>query len=91
MLIDTHQVLVSEYSAVKTLRESILPGADEVFRMTRTAYTAGKIGYLDVLDAQRTRFDAKQQYFEALVRFHHAWIDAEGVIGSNLIQNQETR
>ena len=52
MLIDTHQVLVSEYSAVKTLRESILPGADEVFRMTRTAYTAGKIGYLDVLDAQ---------------------------------------
>lgn len=86
-LIDTHQVLVSESRAVKTLRENILPGADEVFGMTRRAYTAGKIGYLDVLDAQRTRFVAQQQYFQALVRFHRAWIDAEGVIGSRLIQN----
>ncbi|WP_039783431.1 TolC family protein, partial [Herbaspirillum huttiense] len=48
------------------LRGEIVPGAQSAYQAARTGFELGKFGYLDVLDAQRTFFQAKAQYWKAL-------------------------
>ncbi len=69
---------------IKELQASILPGAREVFDASREAYTQGKIGYLNVLDAQRTLFEVRGKYIEALATHHKARADVERLIGRSL-------
>jgi cobalt-zinc-cadmium efflux system outer membrane protein len=69
---------------IKELRSSILPGAKDVFDASREAYTEGKIGYLNVLDAQRTFFEVRVQYIEALENYHKARTDMERLIGQEI-------
>ncbi len=49
------------YSEAIALKTSVLPGAEEAFRFAREGYEAGKFNYLEVLDAQRTLFEARKQ------------------------------
>ena len=57
------------------MRTSILPGAELAFQTAREGYTQGKFGYLDVLDAQRTWFEAQSQYVEVLSTYHQAFAE----------------
>ena len=47
-------------------------------------YRFGKFGYLDVLDSQKTLFEAKGQYLDALADYHKAVADVERLIGEPL-------
>ena len=47
-------------------------------------YRQGKFSLLDVLDAQRTLFEAKGQYIEALATYHKAVAEAERLLGGEL-------
>jgi len=67
-----------------TLREQILPAAEESFEATTFGYQAGKFGFLEVLDAQRTLFEVKGQYVEALAAYHQARAEVERLIGAPL-------
>lgn len=69
---------------IKELQTSILPGAEEVFEASTVAYTEGKIDYLNVLDAQRTFFEVKLQYIEALTNYHKARADIERLTGQQI-------
>jgi cobalt-zinc-cadmium efflux system outer membrane protein len=69
---------------IKGLQDSILPGAREVFGASQTAYTEGKIDYLNVLDAQRTYFVSQTEYIETLVSYHKAKTDMEGLVGQRI-------
>ena len=60
----------SAYADRETLTQTIVPGAEEAFRIAREGYDAGKFGYLDVLDAQRTLFDARRQLNAAILDYH---------------------
>jgi cobalt-zinc-cadmium efflux system outer membrane protein len=71
-LAETYQMLASAVDQVTAMRTSILPGAELAFDMAREGYTQGKFAYLDVLDAQRTWFEAKVQYVEVLSSYHQA-------------------
>jgi cobalt-zinc-cadmium efflux system outer membrane protein len=42
------------------------------------------VDYLNVLDAQRTLFEAKGQYIEALSAYHKARADVERLIGQRI-------
>lgn len=61
---------VSAYREAGVLHTTVLPGAEEAFSFARGGYDAGKFGYLEVLDAQRTLFDARRQYNEAILDYH---------------------
>ncbi len=65
-LTETYENFVSAYREASALNDSVLPGAEEAFSFSRQGYEAGKLGYLEVLDAQRTLFDARRQYNEAI-------------------------
>lgn len=60
----------SAYSEASALKATVLPGAEEAFSFAREGYDAGKFGYLEVLDAQRTLFDARKQFNEAVLDYH---------------------
>jgi len=76
--------LSSSSSEITALREEVLPAAQSTFDAARKGYEQGKFGYLDVLDAQRTLFEVREKYIEALATHHKARADVERLIGRSL-------
>lgn len=83
-LVKAYQGLSNSYTEATELEKNVLQGADSVFEASKTGYSQGKLDYLHVLDAQRTSFEAKGQYIEALAAYHKARADVERLIGQNI-------
>ncbi len=49
-----------------TLKTVVLPAAEDAFRAATRGFEAGKFGFLDVIDAQRTLLLARTRYLTAL-------------------------
>ena len=81
-----YQDLAIAYSEAEALRERIIPRAQRVFQETRRGYATGLFRYVEVLDAQRTLFDARRELLDALAAFHLAVTDAERLIGTPLAE-----
>ena len=64
-----------------SIRNEILPGAQSAFDAATKGFQAGKFDFLDVLDAQRTLFQAKSQYIQALLDAHQAVAEIERILG----------
>ncbi|MCL5884842.1 MAG: TolC family protein, partial [Deltaproteobacteria bacterium] len=90
-LSDTYQALVAGYVEATTLKAAILPGAHSAFEATSEGFRQGKFGYLEVLDAQRTLFEARGRYVEALSSYHKAVADTERLIGGGLIDPSKSK
>jgi cobalt-zinc-cadmium efflux system outer membrane protein len=75
-----YQELSDAYSLAVALRDEVLPGATEMFDAATRAYRQGKVDYLNVLDAQRTLFQVKNEYIETLNVYHTAKTDIERFI-----------
>jgi outer membrane protein, heavy metal efflux system len=83
-LATAYATLTAAFAEATTLREESIPGARRVFEATSEGYRQGKFSLLDVLDAQRTLFEAKEQYIEALATYHKAVAEAERLLGGEL-------
>lgn len=68
---------VNAYHQADNLKVSILPAAEKAFTLSRQGYRLGRFPYLEVLDAQRTLFEVKQQYIAALKEYHTAKAEVE--------------
>lgn len=79
-----YEALSSSHTAVMTLRDDILPNARLAFDATKTAFQEGKLGYLDILDAQRTLIQLEAEYLDALTTFHTAASEVERLIAQPL-------
>ena len=62
--------LRTAYVKATSYKGTVLPAAEQAFALSRQGYGAGKFQYLEVLDAQRTLFDARAQYMSALRDYH---------------------
>jgi len=78
----TYQEFDNSYSQATSLKNEVLPAAIEMFNAATRAYQEGKVDYLNVLDAQRTLFDVKNEYIESLAAYHTARTDIERFIGN---------
>jgi cobalt-zinc-cadmium efflux system outer membrane protein len=67
---------------VDTLQKDILPGAQSAYEAASKGYELGKFNFLEVLDAQRTFFQARSQYLRALADAHRASADIDRVLGA---------
>ena len=76
--------LAFAFSAAETLKNQVLPGAQKAFDLINEGYRFGKFGFLNVLDSQRTLFQAKAQYLSSLTAYHKAVADVERLIGGTL-------
>ena len=86
-LTEAYQALATSYIEATSLGTTVLPGAERAFEATGEGYRQGKFSYLDVLDAQRTFFDVRAQYIDALEGYHEAVTEMERLVGSRLNEN----
>jgi cobalt-zinc-cadmium efflux system outer membrane protein len=83
-LAEAYQSLSSAYVEATTLKTDVLPGAQSAFDASREGYRQGKFDYLVLLDSQRTLFEVRARYIEALNLYHKAVADVERLIGKDL-------
>lgn len=76
-LVNSHAALVAAQGQASVLREQVLPAALRAFEAAELGYQVGKFDYLTVLDAQRTLFEVRGQYLEALTAAHLALADLD--------------
>jgi cobalt-zinc-cadmium efflux system outer membrane protein len=81
---DKYAMLAAALTGATGLRDEVLPGAQRAFDAASEGYREGKFGFLDVLDAQHTLFEAREQYITVLAAYHKAVADIERLIGEPL-------
>ena len=69
---------------VEAYRERILPKGEEALRMVRDGFEAGKFGFLDLVDTQRTVAEARLAYYEKLLELNTAQADMEVLLLKDL-------
>lgn len=83
-LASSYSNLVTARFTATTLQEQILPAASDAFAAVDFGYRAGRFSFLEVLDAQRTLFEVREQQIEALAAYHQARASVERLIGAPL-------
>lgn len=76
-----HERLNTARSETESLRRDILPGAESAFNAANRGFELGKFSFLEVLDAQRTLFQAKSRYLRVLAETHRSAAEIERVLG----------
>ena len=85
------QSLATAFTEATVLANDVVPGAQSAFDASTLGYQAGKFDYLDVLDAQRTLFEARGQYVRSLAEYHKAKVDVERLIAQSLDSIKDTQ
>ena len=67
--------------SVREFESDVLPAADFATNATRKAFEAGKVGFTEVLDAQRTFFEARTEHLDALLRAYQRYADIDRLTG----------
>ena len=81
---EAYEELASAFEEATTLKKDLLPTAQAAYDAVREGYRQGKFAFLEVLDAQRTLFEAKQKHIGSLASYHQALAKVEGLIGQSL-------
>ncbi len=84
-LAESYALLSASYAEASTLKDKVLPSARKAFEATQEGYIQGKFGFLNVLDSQRTLFEVRGQYINALASNHKAVAEVERLIGGSII------
>jgi len=72
---------------VASLQRDILPGAQSAYDAATKGFELGKFNFLEVLDAQRTSFQAKSQYLRALAEAHRSAAEIDRILGTASTQS----
>ena len=81
-LATAHERLTATHQEAELLQKEILPGAHSAYDAATKGFELGKFSFLDVLDAQRTLFQAKSQYLRALVETYRTRAEIERIVGA---------
>ena len=73
--------LLGASEALRTLDDEVVPAAQAAFIATQTGYSEGKFGFLDVLDAQRTLFEARSVALAGHEEYALGLAALEGLVG----------
>lgn len=68
-------------TSVQLLQSSILPAAQQAYEAASKGFEAGKFGFLDVLDAQRSLLQARSRYLNALSNAYQAATAIDRLLG----------
>jgi len=88
---DAYQSMASAHARSSILGKNVVPEAQKAFDAASAGYNEGKFPYLDVLDSQRTVFDARVRHLEALTEYLAAVADIEGLVGQSVETIVETK
>lgn len=72
-----HAELIRAYKEADKIRSTVLKAATESFELAKEGYVEGKFEYLDMLDSQKTLFEVRERYIQALLNYHQSLADIE--------------
>lgn len=78
---EAHARLQTARAEAQLIDAEILPGARSAAQAAQRGFEAGKFGFLDVLDAQRTLVQSHTQYLNAMAQCHRAAADIARLSG----------
>jgi len=67
--------------SLRTLQETVLPAAQQTFEAASKGLEAGKFGFLEVLDAQRSLLQARARYLNTLAGAYQAAAVIDRIVG----------
>lgn len=67
---ESYTRMASAFQNVRSLKEDILPAASEAYDTILKSYQAGRLSFLDLVQAQRTLLDVREQYMDTLESYH---------------------
>lgn len=70
------------HNEASLLGRDVIPQARSAYDLTLTGFEAGKFAFLDVLDAQRTWYQAQSRHAAATLAAWRAWADIERLAGA---------
>lgn len=86
-LLTQYERLSAAKQASMALQNDILPNAQSAFDAANRGFSLGKFNFLDVLDAQRTLYQVKTQYINALLEAHQSVAEIERTVG-DVVEHQ---
>jgi len=74
---------------VLSYRDKIIPGAQKAYEQAAQGYEAGRFSFLQMLNAQRTLYEAQGDYLSNLLALHEAKAQADFLMGVHraLVEN----
>lgn len=81
ILLGLYEEMAHDAHIMEGVQREILPKAEDALAISREGFTQGRFSYLEVLDAQRTIFDVKQEYIRAATAYHQFLVELERLIG----------
>lgn len=85
---EAYERLSAARNEVETLQRDVLPGAQSAYDVATKGFELGKFNFLDVLDAQRTLFEAKSQHLRAVAETHRASAEIDRLLASPVSTGQ---
>jgi cobalt-zinc-cadmium efflux system outer membrane protein len=81
----------SAHAEAEALRDTIMPSAEKALDLSRQGYERGRFAYLEILNAQRTLSEARNQYTRAMQRQLTAKADVERLTATAFNQKEKTQ
>ncbi len=88
VLLGLYEEMVLGLRLMEGLQKEILPKAEDAVAISRDGFAQGRFSYLEVLDAQRTLFDIKQEYIRAATSYHQFLVEMERLIGQPIEEGE---
>lgn len=77
------QQLFSSNQQVALLESQVVPTAESAYDLAVRGFTLGRFNFLEVLDAQRSLFDAQRQLLEQRMASHRARAEIDRLLGTS--------
>ena len=87
VLLGLYEEMVHDLHVLEGLQKQILPKAEDALAIARDGYSQGRYSYLEVLDAQRTLFDLRQEHIRTATSYHQFVAEIERLTGQPLEDN----
>jgi cobalt-zinc-cadmium efflux system outer membrane protein len=69
---------------IQLYRNALVPKAEQSLKASETAYSAGKVDFLNLIDSQRTLLNFQLAYYQAIRNYEQQFAELEMIIGEPL-------
>lgn len=80
-----HQNVSANFAEYIVMQREVVPSAKLALDRVSESYRLGKLSLLDLIDSQRTLFEAKRQLIQSAAQYHIATIQLESLVGGQSI------
>jgi outer membrane protein, heavy metal efflux system len=69
---------------IQLYRDALVPKAEQSLKASETAYSGGKVDFLNLIDSERTLLDFQLSYYKAIRDYEQRFAELEMMVGESL-------